>query len=275
MENKHFISWRIDGVNLNEVPDEVLMAHIRIVSHRLDKEMQYLASKPMTLSPDRLDALTQRLKIANERFGRQGDKPDLAWANYVHDAYAKALKNETSIIRHSKIDVDIPEESFCQLIKSRRSIRSYTDEAIPDDLLKKIVAYGLWAPSNCNVQAVRYIIVKDPETRAQLEINSFTKDMGYCTLAIIADYRFYPDADIDNLIHDSAAAIQNILLACHYFGVGACFVSDKGVNTNKRREALGIKHDYEKVTAFVWMGKHSTVPEAPARRHIDEVLSWK
>ena len=271
--NKHFISWSLENVDLMTVQDDVLMAHIRIIAHWLDKEMQYSASMPVRFSADRLAPLTARLEAANKRFDHQ--RRDLQWANQIHKAYQKALSNEFSLSGSPKINIKIDETEFDKLLTTRRSVRLFNNEAISDDLLKKIIGYGLWAPSNCNVQAVRYVLVKDPQIRKKLEINSFTADMGYCTLAIIADYRFYPDGDIDSPIHDCAAAIQNILLACHYYGVGACYISDTGVNTDKCREALGINCDFEKVTAFLWMGQYDKAPAAPLRRNPEEALEWK
>jgi len=61
--------------------------------------------------------------------------------------------------------------------------------------------------------------VKEPQIREKLETNNFTKDMGYCTLVVIAEYRFYSDGDIESPIHDCAAAIQNILLVCNFYGI--------------------------------------------------------
>jgi len=273
MENKHFISFNLDGVNLETVPDDVLMAHIRIIAHRLDKVMQICESTHAPLNPQSLTPLTFRLEAANKRFS--DSKPELEWANMIHEKYQAAILGRLSLSYTPKASFAMSEEAFDQLLTTRRSVRMFTNDPIPDDLLKKVIGYGLWAPSNCNVQAVRYILAKTPCVREQLEINGFSKEMGFCTLAIVADYRFYPDGDIDSPIHDSAAAIQNILLACHYYGLGACYISDKGVNTAKRREALGIENDYEKVTAFLWIGQYEKAPGTPTRRELSEVLAFK
>ncbi len=272
MENKHFISWSLENVNLNDVPDDVLMSHIRILAHKLDKEIQRSHNAPVQMSENTLSLLTSRLEAANKRFTNK--KPDLEWANSIYELYRKTFLNNFSIPCIPKEKFEINECDFNKLLMSRRSIRNFTNEPISNDLLRKIINYGLWAPSNCNVQAVRYILAKSSKARSGLEINGFTKNMGYCTLAVIADYRFYPDGDIDSPIHDCASAIQNILLACRYYGIGACYISDKGVNTHNRRKALGIKNDFEKVTAFIWMGQYDKEPVAPNRRKLEEVLEF-
>jgi len=106
------------------------------------------------------------------------------------------------------------------------------------------------------------------------ELNhDFSGEMGSCILAIIGDLRFYDDYNIDGIIHDSAASIQNILLGCHIHNIGSCYVSDEGVNKNRFRELLKIK-EYEKITALVWLGYYDKVPITPARRNVNEVIEF-
>ncbi|MBN1256148.1 MAG: nitroreductase family protein, partial [Planctomycetes bacterium] len=80
--------------------------------------------------------------------------------------------------------------------------------------------------------------------------------------------------DIECPYHDSGAAIQNMLLAFHYYGLGACYVSDTGINCEQNREVLQLK-DYEKITAFIWFGHSEVAPIAPARRNLDEIIEFK
>ncbi len=54
------------------------------------------------------------------------------------------------------------------LIKSRQSIRKYTDKHIPDDVLNKILKAGYFAPSWMNSQPWKFILVKNPETKKLL-----------------------------------------------------------------------------------------------------------
>jgi len=47
-----------------------------------------------------------------------------------------------------------------EVIKERRSIRSYTQEEVPNEAIERILEAGLWAPTPGNVQSWRFIVVR-------------------------------------------------------------------------------------------------------------------
>ncbi len=49
------------------------------------------------------------------------------------------------------------------MLLERRSCRSFTEEQVPDEALKTIIDCGLNAPSGCNEQASKIVVVQDPE----------------------------------------------------------------------------------------------------------------
>ena len=53
-------------------------------------------------------------------------------------------------------------------ITQRRSIREFTGDAVPRELLRKIVAAEIWAPSGLNNQPWRFVLVRDASVREQL-----------------------------------------------------------------------------------------------------------
>jgi len=55
-----------------------------------------------------------------------------------------------------------------EVITSRRSIRRYTDDPIPDEMIDKILEAARWAPSGENCQPWKLIVVRDPETRKKI-----------------------------------------------------------------------------------------------------------
>ena len=53
-------------------------------------------------------------------------------------------------------------------IKRRRSIRSYTSDPVPDDVLDKVLDMARWAPSAGNCQPWKFIVVHDSEVKRSL-----------------------------------------------------------------------------------------------------------
>ena len=50
-------------------------------------------------------------------------------------------------------------------IRSRRSIRQYSDDPVSDDDVRAILEAGRWAPSGLNNQPWRFGVVRDPECK--------------------------------------------------------------------------------------------------------------
>ncbi len=59
-------------------------------------------------------------------------------------------------------------EDLLELIKTRRSIRSFTDRPVPDELVEKVVEAGRWAPSGANSQPWEFIVIRDQGTKDQM-----------------------------------------------------------------------------------------------------------
>ncbi len=57
---------------------------------------------------------------------------------------------------------------FVETLKSRRSIRKFKTDPIPDEYITELIEAGRLAPSGSNLQATRYIIIKSLETRSKL-----------------------------------------------------------------------------------------------------------
>ncbi len=51
---------------------------------------------------------------------------------------------------------------FYDVVKNRKSIRKYTTQKIPEDVLQRVLEAARWAPSWGNKQCWRYIVVDDP-----------------------------------------------------------------------------------------------------------------
>lgn len=109
-----------------------------------------------------------------------------------------------------------------EAIKSRRSIRKYTKDPVPEDLIVKILDAGRWAPSASNRQPWSFIVLKDEEVRRKIaEATTYGKFLAEAPLgiAVVVD----PQAST-HPAEDGAIAAQNMLLAAHALGLGACWI---------------------------------------------------
>ena len=110
---------------------------------------------------------------------------------------------------------------------NRRSVRSYTPEQVPDDLLDQVLEAGLYAPSGMNTQGVRLVAVRDRETRDLLSrlnaaVMGTQNDPFYgapCVIVVLADPDIY-----GGWVEDGALALGNLCNAAHALGLGSCWI---------------------------------------------------
>ncbi len=59
-------------------------------------------------------------------------------------------------------------EGLLELVKSRRSIRAFTDQPVSDEVVTKVVEAARWAPSGANSQPWEFIVIRDQATKDQM-----------------------------------------------------------------------------------------------------------
>jgi nitroreductase len=119
-----------------------------------------------------------------------------------------------------------------EAIKKRRSIRRFKDQAVPEDVLKEILDCARLAPSAGNRQPWVFYVVKDPDVKQKLVEAALKQEfIGQAPVVIVvcADPEVSASRYEDRgrtlyFIQDTAAAVENILLAATSFGLGTCWV---------------------------------------------------
>lgn len=117
-------------------------------------------------------------------------------------------------------------ETTVQEITSRRSTKKFTNETVPQNLIDKIIAAGLNAPSALNHQGTIIICIKDKRIRDELSkdnaiIGKREGDPFYgapIVLLVLGD-KSWP-----HRVYDGSLVIGNMLNAAHALGLGACWV---------------------------------------------------
>lgn len=111
-----------------------------------------------------------------------------------------------------------------QAIHSRRSVRRYLDKPVDADEVQKLLAAAMQAPSARNQQPWQFVVIDD---RAVLgKIPSFMPNAAMAAeapMAILVCGDLALEKSEGYWVVDCAAAVQNMLLAAHALGLGACW----------------------------------------------------
>jgi nitroreductase len=112
-------------------------------------------------------------------------------------------------------------------IFERRSVRVYSPGAIDDATVRRLLEAAMAAPSAMTKDPWRFVVIRSPETLTKLaSALPGGKMLSTATLAIMAcgDLEAAHDRQLSFLLQDCSAAIENLLLAAHALGLGACWV---------------------------------------------------
>lgn len=61
-------------------------------------------------------------------------------------------------------------DQFFERMKTRRTVREYSDREVPFELIEKAIATAGTAPSGANMQPWRFVVVKDPEVKRKIRV---------------------------------------------------------------------------------------------------------
>ena len=110
-----------------------------------------------------------------------------------------------------------------EIMRSRRSVRRYTDEKISDELLKKIVSGALLAPSGHSKYPCEFIVVTNRELLEKMSHcrKGVAKMLEGATAAVVV----IADKDkSDTFVEDSCVAMMNMELVATSQGIGNCWI---------------------------------------------------
>ena len=109
-----------------------------------------------------------------------------------------------------------------EAIHTRRSIREYLDKPIPEELVNKLLAAAMAAPSARNQQPWEFIVITKKSLLEKIPtINPYTQMALNAPLAILVCGDLKAETAPGYWVIDCAAATQNLLLCAHALGLGA------------------------------------------------------
>lgn len=162
-----------------------------------------------------------------------------------------------------------------ETIFSRRSVRRYQNQDIPDECINYLINAANWAPSACDVQGWKYIVINDKEKLDAVIAKgaaSFLKNNS-CSILVLYDNRT-DNIEYRDHIQSASAAIQNMLLTAHSLGLGACWVCNLP-SKKYMRKLFAIPKCYDPV-ALVAIGVpfSDRVVERKRKYTISEIVSY-
>ncbi|WP_297825748.1 nitroreductase family protein [uncultured Methanobrevibacter sp.] len=129
------------------------------------------------------------------------------------------------------------------LIFKRHSVRKFTDEKVPDELIENLLKAGMQAPSSCNAQPWEFIVVsKEEDKKAISEMHRFAKPAAGASHLIITLGNL-KEAKVHGMIEqDLGACNENILLQATHEGLGAVWLGFHPIEdrTLRLKEFLNI-----------------------------------
>ena len=119
---------------------------------------------------------------------------------------------------------------FYEVIKTRRSVRTYKLDPIPDDVLKRVLNAARIAPSGGNTQPTRFILLRDEKRKEQIvplcNGQSFVSRAPVVLAACGQDTRTNRGGYMGKLsmLVDVAIAVDHLTLAARAEGLGTCWI---------------------------------------------------
>ncbi len=156
-------------------------------------------------------------------------------------------------------------------IRTRRTIRRWTDQPVPPEIVNELLECALWAPSACNMQLWDFVVVTDPAIRRSLADAVPFADKAQVCIFICYNTRFSEGSYAN--IQSASAAVMNMLLRAHSLGLGG-FWQATIHDRQKLRATLGLPKDVD-VLSTTLFGYPAESPTAPARRDPSHLIHWQ
>ena len=138
-------------------------------------------------------------------------------------------------------------------ILTRVSVKKYKPDAVPREMIEKIIEAGLQAPSGLNKQSPIILAVTNKAIRDELSYINAGKDPfkradpfygAPVVLVVLAD------KSVPTYVYDGSLVMENMLLAAHALGLGGCWIhrAKETFDLPEGKEILknlGIEGEYE------------------------------
>ena len=162
-------------------------------------------------------------------------------------------------------------------ILERRSVRKFKPEPVPQATIGRIMEAAQWAPSAGNLEPWEFYVVLNQETKKKLYAAARNQNfvleapvvIVVCAVPDMSAKVYGERGRSLYCLQDTAAAVQNIMLAATGYGLGTCWVGsfdEEGVAL-----ALDLPAGIRPI-AIVPVGFSDGDPQKPSKRPIDQIV---
>ena len=179
-----------------------------------------------------------------------------------------------------------------EAIRGRTTFKKVKPDAVPRDLVEKLLAAGVQAPNHHKVRPWRFVVLtgdgrkklgdvmaasfadRNPDVPAEaLEKPRGLPLRAPVLIAVGADIPEESNIiEVEN-ISAASAACQNILLAAHALGLGAIWRTGEWARDAKVKEFLGFAPD-QHIVGFIYVGYPDVTPEPYTRIGFEDRVTW-
>ena len=128
-----------------------------------------------------------------------------------------------------------------EAVLQRRSVRAYTDEAVPREKLDKVLEAARVAPTARGTQPWHFVVVTDNEKRKVLAKGRYAKFLAETPVVIVA--LGDKEASSDWYAVDVALAVENMILTAQAEGLCTCCVGS--FDESEVRKTVKASDNYE------------------------------
>ncbi|MEA2095534.1 MAG: nitroreductase family protein [Candidatus Cloacimonadota bacterium] len=180
---------------------------------------------------------------------------------------------------------------FDEVIISRKSVRSFKNKEIPEEILNHMMEAARLSPSFQNRQCWRFIIVRNKKTIKDLalksglisKVNFFIKDAPVVVVACANPAKSGTINNQNYYLVDTAIAFQQMMLSAWNHGIGSCWLA--AFNEEKVREILKIPQNirvvalspfgYSKGKKSLYEKAVKTFAQSKKRNELNKIISYE
>ena len=163
-----------------------------------------------------------------------------------------------------------------EAIKTRRAVRSYKPEPVPEEKLKKVLEAARLAPSAHNKQEWKLVVIKDSAKRRELAEAALNQDfVGEAPIVIVAvalEPEHILTSGVPAYAVDLAIAVDHMTLAAVEEGLGTCWIG--AFSQEEVKQVLNIPNQY-KVVALLPLGFPADKSGAKSRKNLEEIICYE